>query len=102
MQLLHTANEHTVRVADVSPAVAKPWLKLYPTDAVEFVECNLFRSEGRARAFGGKKWDIVINAACERKLSQVAEVYRVKIEEMSVACARLAVENGWMWMSVIC
>ena len=60
---------------------------------MEFRSGNLSREDVAEKCFEGE-WDIVINAAAETRYAQVEGVYKERITQVAVNCAKIAVKHG--------
>jgi len=86
-----------IRVVDkVLPATAyfsKAIQAAFDNPIVEFKQANLSNAAGVAKSFEGDKWNYVINLAAETKYGQTEEVYKEKVFDLSINCAKEAVKH---------
>lgn len=86
-----------IRVVDkVLPATAyfsKGIQEAFDNPIVEFKQGNLSNPAGIARHFENEKWTYVVNLAGETKYGQTEEVYKEKVLDLSVNCAKEAAKH---------
>jgi len=87
-----------IRVADkVLPDLAglsKSQTDIYKSDLVDFKQANLARAASVKKIFDDGPWDFVFNLAGEAKYSQLEEVYKEHILDVSITCAKGAAAHG--------
>ena len=60
---------------------------------MKFRSGNLSNAEAAEKCFEGS-WDVVVNAAAETRYAQSEAVYKERITQLGLLCARVAVKHG--------